>query len=291
MEEIEAITPTLRDGNIAVWFEDIGPERAEYLLSTYKTDYRRWRPTYSDGLARDMEPDPETGLSNWNFDGSPIRIDDQDNLFDGQHRLRAIKKSRTHHRFLMIAGLPMAAYNTTDTGLARNYGDLLRMRGFANVALRTAMLKLISRWEREVSLDDSKRLTHSELDRLNDRYVSEVNRALQQATGTRFKIPAPMSVVGFCWWLFREIDVEKATTFMAGVAEGERLEKGMPAYTLRERLRLDAEIKYSRTEYAHLFIASWNAFIRGDNNYYRIPIPSNINRQRMAVPLATTSSS
>jgi hypothetical protein len=124
MKKLEITAATLTDGNVVAWFEDIGPARAEELLKTYKVDYRKYRASYADGLARDMRVDPETGKSHWNFDGSPVRIDVENNLFDGQHRLNAIKLSDTTHRFLMVSGLPVEAYHTTDTGLARTYAWL-----------------------------------------------------------------------------------------------------------------------------------------------------------------------
>jgi hypothetical protein len=289
MKKLEITAATLTDGNVVAWFEDIGPARAEELLKTYKVDYRKYRASYADGLARDMRVDPETGKSHWNFDGSPVRIDVENNLFDGQHRLNAIKLSDTTHRFLMVSGLPVEAYHTTDTGLARTYGDLLRMRGYANVQLRTAILKLISRWERGVSLDEGKRMTHAELDDLNDRHISEVNRAIEQFYSVRYRIPATPAVVAFLWWLFRSIDVEKATEFMVGVAETENLKHGHPAYTLSKRLIHDMEVHHTRMEYVEMFIRAWNAFIQGNEQYYRISVPTYLTRERMATPLVSAS--
>lgn len=284
MSETMTTSPTLKDGNVVVWFEDVGPARAAELLTSYKIDYRKYRPTYGEGLARDMTPDEVTFLSNWNFDGSPIRIDEYGNLFDGQHRLNAIIISKTVQRFLFIAGLPKKAYDTTDTGLARNYGDVLRMRGYQNVTVRTALIKLIHRWETGKSLDDTKRLTNAEMDALNDKYVDTINRAVELSLGTAKKVSMPMSLVTFSWWLLSQIDKNSAYTFMVSVAEGENLRKGSPAYELRERLRRDAEIKYTKNEYMQMVLMAWNAF-REDREINKIQLPSGVvTREKMTDP-------
>lgn len=278
MEPDLSTTPTIRDGNVVAWFEKIGPERAKELLSTYKVDYRKYRPTYAEGLARDMT----NGY--WLFDGTPAKIDIENNLFDSQHRLNAIIISGTTQPFIVIAGLPVEAYNTTDTGLARNYGDTLRRRGYQNVSQRTALVKLIHRWEEGKSLDDTKRLTPSELDSIHDRYVDSITRAVAMSVSTAKKIPLPGALISFSWWVLTTIDKEKAYTFMVSLAEGENLRKGQPIYTLRERLRNDAETRYARNEYMSLVFSSWNAFMDG-RELNRVPLPPGVvTRDRMVVP-------
>jgi len=262
-------TPTIRDGNVVAWFEVVGPERAKELLSSYKIDYRKYRPSYGDGLARDQV----NGF--WNFDGSPIRIDENGNLFDGQHRLNAVRISNIPQLFLFIAGLPVSAYNTTDTGLARTYGDTLRRRGYQNVSQRTALVKLIDRWERGVSLDDSARKTGSELDVVHDKHVASITRAVHMSLSTAKKMRVSNALVSFAWWLLNDVDSEMCYTFMITTAEGENIRRGNPMYTLRERLRNDYEIGHTRNEYIYLFIQAWNAF-RANKELYRLQLPSGI---------------
>lgn len=279
MELTLTTTPTIRHGNVVAWFEEIGPERAKELLSAYKIDYRKYRASYGDGLGRDMTNDF------WFFDGSPVRIDEEGNLFDGQHRLQAVRISGKPQVFLIVAGLPVAAYNTTDTGLARTYGDTLRRRGFQNVNQRTALVKLIDRWERGVSLDDTTRKTPSELDVIHDKYVDSITRAVHMSMSTAKKIWMTSALVSFAWWLLSNVDNEQCYTFMVTTAEGEMLRKGNPMYTLRERLRNDWEIGHTRNEYMYLVIQAWNAY-RKDKNIERLQLPSGVvTREKMVNPL------
>ncbi|MFI6737421.1 hypothetical protein ACIBI9_31235 [Nonomuraea sp. NPDC050451] len=278
MTETEVTYPTLTDGDVTVWFEDIGPSRADELLKTYKVDYRKFRPSYAEGLARDMEN------GNWNFDGSPIRIDIEENLFDGQHRLNAVRKSKTTQRFCVIAGLPVKAYDTTDSGLARTYADSLRRRGYNNVSMRTALIKLIDRWNNGLSLGDTKRRTPPELDAVHNKNMDSINWAISNTVSTSYKVDMPPAMVAFAWWSLGQLDTTDCKTFMVGVAEGENLRKGQPIYTLRERLRNDAEERYTRNEYAHLTFQAWNAF-RDSKELTRLQFPSGlVSRDNMAVP-------
>lgn len=273
-------TPTLTiNGDVTAWVEKIGPSRAEQLTQTYKIDYRKYSPSYAEGLARDMSN------GRWNFDGSPIRMDINNNLFDGNHRLHAVMLSGTEQTFLFVGGLPEEAYNTTDTGRARNYADTLRRRGYQNVSQRGALQKLIHRWENGKSLDDTKRMTNSELDEIMYRHIDSINHAIGNAVGTARKIPMPTALVSFSWWVLSTVDIIDAKTFLVSLADGENLKRGMPVYTLRERLRNDYEYGHTRNEYMHLVFQAWNYFREGREDIFRLSFPrGNVTRQNMESP-------
>src|SRR5712664_3085311 len=149
MSEEKSALAIVTASGVRISLITVGPEAAKAMLSTYHVDYRKYRPSYGEGLARDMVN------GDWIFDGSPIRTDVEDNLFDGQHRLQAVVKSSTTQEFLLISKLPVSAYDTTDTGLARSFADSLRRRGYKNATMRTALTKIIERWENGKSLGDT----------------------------------------------------------------------------------------------------------------------------------------
>lgn len=279
MEKLTLVGETLTYDKLTIGIVEIGPALAEQLLATYKTDYRKLRPKYSEGLARDMV----NGY--WNFDGSPIKFDEEDSLFDGQHRLHAVILSDTTQRFLFISGLPKSAYHTTDTGLPRKYSDTLRMRGYNNVNNRQALVKFIAKWEAGKSYDDSKKLTSAEYDVVHDQHVDTISRALECALSARYKVPVSPSVFSFAWWLLTRIDREQAYTFLVSVAEGENLRHGMPAYTLRQRLIRESGNRLTRNEILHLIFAAWNAF-RDGNEIVKLQMPKGpiVTRENMDTP-------
>lgn len=275
---METVSDVLEHGNLKIYFRTIGPERAKELLSTYNVDYRKFRPTYAEGLARDMAG------GHWNFDGSPIRIDENNDLFDGQHRLNSVVMSSTEQTFLFIEGLPVSAYDTTDTGLARNFSDTLRRRGYNNVGQRTALLKLIARWNDGRSLGDTRAYRHPELDAVHDQYVDSINRIISLTVGSTKKFDMPPAMVAFCWWVFHQINPEDAYTFMVQVGEGEELKRGMPAYHIRLRLRNEKDTKLTRNDYAHLMFQAWNAFREGvEKTRFTLP-PDLTTRENMEIP-------
>lgn len=278
---------------LRVYFKTVGPESAKELLSSYNIDYRKLRPTYADGLARDMSPNHigccgnDAPHSHWRFDGSPIRIDEEDNLFDGQHRLTAVTLSQTEQTFLFIEGLPVSAYDTTDTGLARNFGDTLRRRGYKNVDQRTALIKSIGRWESGRSLGDTKAFRPLELDAIHDKYVDSINRIVGLVVGSSKKVDMPAAAFAFCWWILHQINPEQAYTFMVQLIEGEELKRGMPVFHLRNRLRMERDTKLSRTDYAHLVFQAWNA-VRKDEEKTRFVLPNGpggTTRENLEMPI------
>lgn len=274
----DRVSLTTSEGIIEAYFEEIGPAYAKQMLESYKVDYRKLRLRYAEGLARDMVND------HWNFDGSPIRIDSEGFLFDGQHRLTAVIMSNKPQWFLVITGLPSKAYDTTDTGLARTYGDSLRRRGYMNVTQRVALIKLIHRWEQGWSLNNSHRVTNSELDTLGDRYVEQINRAVSMAMSTSHKVDLPGALVCFSWFVLSQIDAEQAYTFLVSLAEGQNLLEGQPVYALRERLRLDRDVTYTRMEYMHFVFSAWNK-TRDGQKAQRLQLPTGeVTRDNMAVP-------
>jgi hypothetical protein len=278
----ETTTSHIKHGDVVAWFEEVGPARAEQLLKTYKEDYRKYRPKYAEGLARDMEN------GHWNFDGSPVRIDENDTLFDAQHRLHAVIESNTRQIFLFISGLPVSAYNTTDTGLARTYRDNLRRRGFTNVTLRSALVRYIARWTSGKSLDDTKRLTNAEMDDVHDAHVDTINRALEMAISTSRRVDLPAALWAFSWWTLTELGRERAYTFLVSVAEGENIKRGDPAFTLRTRLYDERENMRTRNEYMHLVFQAWNAFV-ADQDITRLQLPrSFVTREKMEIPNAVS---
>lgn len=247
----------------------VGPEAAKAMLSTYHVDYRKYRRSYGEGLARDM------AAGNWVFDGSPIRTDVDDNLIDGSHRLNAVVISNTTQQFLHVGKLPVGAYDTIDTGLARNYADSLRRRGYKNANMRTALVKLIERWESGKSLGDTKRLTMSEIEAIHDKHVDTVSRALSLSVGSVNRCNLPGALLAFSWWLLSEHDATKAKMFMTQFVEGENIRKGMPAYALRSRLYDMQENGAPRNEYMYLVLRAWKAYCDGEEQY-RIMLPSGL---------------
>lgn len=251
---------TNKDGTIQASFITVGPALAEKALETYHESYRKYRPTYAEGLSRDMR----NGF--W-LPGSVLLFTDDDDgnqvMADGQHRYHALIDSGTEQEFLVMTGLPKAVYNVTDTNKVRNYGDLLRQRGYAG-NIRPALVQMMHKGIHGPSLITTKRYTNSELDLTHDLYVDSISRAVSMAASTRRKWLTE-TVSAYAWWSLSQIHNENAYTFLMSVFEGENLREGMPEFNLRERLRSEYEKDsgIDRMEIMNLIYDAWNYKVDG----------------------------
>ncbi|MBY0498285.1 MAG: hypothetical protein K2P74_01550 [Nitrosomonas sp.] len=112
---------------------EINPEIARHLLSTSPGN-RKIRYWHVDVLAGAM------ARGEWRVTSQGIGIDKNGNLRDAHHRLMAVVKSGVTIRSVVVMGLPLNAYEVTDTGIARNMADLLnenkRLTDVLNIAAR-----------------------------------------------------------------------------------------------------------------------------------------------------------
>lgn len=251
---------TSKDGSMQASFITVGPALAEQVLGTYRENYRKFRPSYAEGLARDMR----NGF--W-LPGSKISFikndEGEDEIADGQHRFASLIESGTEQEFLVVTGLPRESYNVEDTNLPRNYGDLLRHRGYSG-NIRPALVKLIHKVQNGPSIDTTKRFTNNELDITHDLYVDSIGRAVALAAPSRRKW-LPETLTAYAFWSLSQIHNEKAYTFLMQVFEGEDLRNGMPAYNLRDRLIQEWNGKnvLTRMEFMNLIYDAWNYYVDG----------------------------
>tara|TARA_R110000751_G_scaffold55083_1_gene118216 strand:+ start:2550 stop:3398 length:849 start_codon:yes stop_codon:yes gene_type:complete len=93
----------------------------------------------------------------WVPNGDPIRFDLEDNLIDGQHRLKAaIKSNTTLVDTIVVRGLSAQAYTTIDDGVVRKIGDVLKRENIPNAAEVGAL----ARWMIVIERGFDPRITH-----------------------------------------------------------------------------------------------------------------------------------
>ena len=90
---------------------------------------------------------------NWLLNGESIVIDDNGNVIDGQHRLRAIIKANKPIESVVVRGIDRSTFHTFDIGKRRNHGDVLSISGYANANLLAAGLRLIHAFRSGRSID------------------------------------------------------------------------------------------------------------------------------------------
>jgi hypothetical protein len=106
---------------------EISPVLAADMLST-SVGNRRLRKWYVDLLAAAMK------RGEWRVTSQGIGFNTSGHLLDAHHRLNACVQSGVCIRSVVVFGLRTDAYEVTDTGLLRTYGDrLVESRGVAEV--------------------------------------------------------------------------------------------------------------------------------------------------------------
>ena len=82
--------------------------------------------------------------NHWIPNGDPIRFDVENNLIDGQHRLKAaIVSNTTLVDTIVVRGLSPQAYTTIDDGVVRKIGDVLARENIPNASEVGALARWI----------------------------------------------------------------------------------------------------------------------------------------------------
>lgn len=238
---------------------DVTPDLAGRLLGN-NTGNRNVRPTVVSRYARDMA----TGA--WQLNGETVKVDVNDRVIDGQHRLMAVIESGVTVRMLVVYGLPAAAQETVDRGIGRNVADALRLRGEQNVnILAGAICQSV--------------VLKSPTPSMNATYWPSTSGAIQYLIGhpsiresvplgerARSIIGYPSSTAAALHHIFAEIDQEDADTFWQRVMDGVDLPQDSAILRLREVMlkELTATRRMPRHRLQAISIKAWNAWRRGD---------------------------
>lgn len=124
-EMIESVlTTTDRYGKIKqqTVVADIDSDTADWMYGFNKVN-RNIRQAVVETYARDMTE------GRWNFTSDTIKFDEDGNLIDGQHRLRAIMLSGSTVRIAVAAGLDREVQLVIDGGSKRTAADALNFAG------------------------------------------------------------------------------------------------------------------------------------------------------------------
>lgn len=104
--------------------EEIGPDRAEYLLDHNYDKNRKIRESYVEQLAEVMRQDRFISQN-----GQTIVVGDDDGvLYDGQHRLLAIAKSGKTYKFVVVYIIDgKEKFKSIDTNTPRSASDFIEL--------------------------------------------------------------------------------------------------------------------------------------------------------------------
>ena len=254
------MTTTARKSKIKHGIEDIGAEQAYALLAQMPSN-RRISQIWVNTLARDMLAGAWIAGA-----GDPIRVDEDGNLIDGQHRLWAVIESKTSHDFVVHRNLPVESLWVIDTGRSRTLRDFLMMKKENNVSALSTAIKLFIVYERKQIVAYSGAATPS---------IQECLATLERHPNLRASTTATQSVNrsvkgGHGLWttahyILASINESDTQDFIAKISTGENLGDGSPLLALRRRLIDDASSlrHLAPIERSALIFKAWNLYRTG----------------------------
>jgi len=243
----------------------VTPAMAEVFL-TFNANNRPVRSQSVLRLADDLRN------HRWKYNGETVKVDNQGQLIDGQHRMHAILHSGIAADMLMVWGVERAARMTMDTGSVRTVGDFIIMRGEATgvaAGVAASVVNRLIKWERgnAASINSANTPTKVEQTDYYYKHQREINEAVQ-ATSTRM-----LAFLGgpgqraFMFAACARANRQKARDFfdlLTGTSTGQPLGPDHPVNVLRTRFLLDKELAQLPNARIELCFRAFNAFMRGE---------------------------
>jgi len=116
----------------------ITPETAKYLLGLNPSN-RTINPHHVSRMSADMRK------GKWVLNGDTIRIAENGDLMDGQHRLSACVASGVAFQTIMVRGVQADAIRTIDGGRKRSISDKFGMDGVTNARALVTSIRIVGR--------------------------------------------------------------------------------------------------------------------------------------------------
>jgi len=201
--------------------EMIDPETAELYLEFNKVN-RRLKQTVVEKYARDMS------AGRWEMTHEGIAFDVDDNLCDGQHRLKAIMLSGVTLCLLVTRGLPREAKKAMDQGEKRTAVDRLAFEGVRAHQRELAVAKIMLSYKR-------KSFSHSEIIENFFKHREAITFVQSQfpAHKTRVTTANVMAPIARAWY---SQDKERLTRFCEVLYDGVGGEEERIIIVLRDYL-------------------------------------------------------
>lgn len=219
-------------------------------------DNRNIKPAKAEQYANDMRG------GRWTFNGEPILISTDGLLNDGQHRLTALMDANVCLPMLFVFGLDRDTRFTVDQGAARTASDFLSMGGVANASSASTIARILIAYEASGGTSiDTRVITNAEvLDRVHrDLRIGEAAH-YGVTHGRKSNAYVAATIVGFCYYLFSDIDADDAHAFLDGLCSGANLKDGAPALTCREKLLTMTKARQPKVA---VIFRAWNMHRRG----------------------------
>jgi hypothetical protein len=237
--------------------ETVTPERAMVLLDTRKKPNRPQTAGHISMLCNVIRQNL------WKVNGDTIKINQLEQMIDGQHRCQAIVETGIAIETWVAYNVPDHVMETLDTHRPRNCADTLTIQGYSNAV---ASAGTISKLVFFAVGNRSKKLSPSEARILMERHpISESVKAANRSKKNCLFSPSTLGAIHYVGSKIQNLH-DKADEFLKVMVDGVPSYANDPAFVLREyviskrgesRFKMDARTKDICVAYA------WESFRQG----------------------------
>lgn len=202
----------------------------------------------------------------WQLDGTPIRIGQDDLVIDGQHRLEAVRASGVSAPMVLITGMDAAIQLVVDTGKLRSFVDFLAISGVVNATNVAATAKLLWHYENghlQSSNSWSYRPgpSHTVLWAFYGEREEELVQGLRRSAPVRKKIRIAPSVIAVGYIVLAGIDEEDADGLYSELDFSEAPGRQASLLTRTMNARQDRRVRdFNQQEQMALLFKTWNLY-------------------------------
>lgn len=235
------------------------PEMAVTLLE-HNTQNRPLRQMHVNRIARAILD------GRWEYNGDTIKIADNGDVLDGQHRCWAVVEAQKPVETIIVRGIAKSAFNTIDTiRQIRNGADMLSLAGVTRHrnAVNTALVWLL-RWqsgEIEQYKAPKNRIENAHIEAAfaaHPRIVNAVERA------RKLRDIGNVGQFAFLFYLIHNRDAQIAERMMATMEDPSGAARTDPFFKLRQHFLADKRRRNDVLVNIALTIKAANAAKRGN---------------------------
>jgi hypothetical protein len=198
----------------------------------------------------------------------PIMFNDRQQVFDGQHRLKAVIEANVPVEFLCISGYPSEeTFGVVDDVRARKLRDWLHLAGEENPEEVAALLRYVALFKRGMHPSSKGIAGFSAQEGMALLEEHPELRECVRGPGVTANRLVPKSLSAFLYWRFSNIDKSLALTFFPDLIMAQTNNEGPndPLLRLHAILRRNREAKSNLPAIyiAAVTIKAWNALRTG----------------------------
>lgn len=225
-----------RPSGKALEIVSITPEMAMQLLEL-NTYNRPLSDVHVKRIARQIKE------GKWRFNGDTIKIAENNDVLDGQHRLWAIAEAKKPVETVVVRGIKREAFATIDTvRRLRSGSDVLALAGVERnrPVIATALTWLI-RWQRDcISTwrDPKNKIENSDVEAA---FTAHPRMAYAAERAGKVRSVANPGIIAFIYYILSNRNLELAERFIITLENPAGISINDPFYKLRQYFLLDRD--------------------------------------------------